>query len=108
MSATATMPFAPATTKASASVPGVFFAQAAKYEDRPYLRYWSGEELHVLSWKETAERAMRIACALIAEGLWEGDHVALMSPNRVEWIYCDFAIMAAGGVTVPIYPSLPS
>jgi long-chain acyl-CoA synthetase len=24
----------------------------------------------------------------------------------VEWLYCDFAILAAGGITVPIYPSL--
>ena len=29
--------------------------------------------------------------------------VLLMSENRLEWIYCDFAIQAAGAVTVPIY-----
>jgi long-chain acyl-CoA synthetase len=49
---------------------------------------------------------MRVASALIEAGLRPGDHVALMSPNRPEWLLCDFAIQAAGGVTVPVYPSL--
>src|SRR5450759_5232075 len=54
-----------------------------------------------------AERSRRVACGLIAAGLQRGGHVALMSENRAEWLYCDLAILAAGGVTVPIYPTLP-
>ena len=30
----------------------------------------------------------------------------LMSENRIEWLYCDFAIQAAGAITVPIYPNV--
>ncbi len=88
------------------TIPGVFFEQAAVHGDNPYLRFWAGGRRQTLSWAEAAERAVRVACALVEAGLRPGDHVALMSPNRPEWIYCDFAIMAAGGVTVPIYPSL--
>jgi long-chain acyl-CoA synthetase len=90
------------------TVPGVFFDQAARRGDLPYLRHWSGGEWRTLTWKETAERATRVAAALLNSGLRHGDHVALMAPNRADWIYCDFGIMAAGGVTVPIYPSLPA
>ncbi len=90
----------------SPSIPGVFFEQARLHDDGTYLRHFHDGRWESLSWAETAERATRVACALVAAGLRPGEHVALMSPNRVEWLYCDFAILAAGGVTVPIYPSL--
>ena len=88
------------------TIPAVFFAQAKLHDQAPYLRFFRDGAWQVLSWKETAERATRVACALIEAGVRPGEHVALMSPNRPEWIYCDFGIMAAGGVTVPLYPSL--
>src|SRR6185312_606506 len=88
------------------TIPGVFFHQAALHGDRAYVRWWVGESLRSLSWSETAERTIRVASALIEAGLRPGDHVALMSPNRPEWLYCDFAIQSAGGITVPVYPSL--
>jgi long-chain acyl-CoA synthetase len=90
------------------TIPGVFFDQAARRGDLPCLRYWSGGELRTLTWTQTAERATRVAAALVQSGLRPGDHVALMAANRADWIYCDYGIMAAGGVTVPIYPSLPA
>lgn len=34
-----------------------------------------------------------------------GQRVLLMAANSVEWAMLDFAILAAGGVTVPIYPT---
>jgi long-chain acyl-CoA synthetase len=94
---------APGTTE---TVPGVFFRQAAKYADREYLRYFRDGSWHTLTWTETAQRARRVACGLLGAGLKPGEHVALLSENRVEWLYCDLAILAAGGVTVPVYPSL--
>lgn len=39
-------------------------------------------------------------------GLGKGDRVALLSENRWEWPVTDFAVMAMGGVDVPLYPTL--
>ena len=98
---------APQPTQVSAeSIPGVFFAQAKLHDQAAYLHFFRDGAWQVLSWAETAERATRVACALVEAGLRPGEHVAMMSPNRPEWLYCDFGIMAAGGVPVPIYPSL--
>ncbi len=44
-----------------------------------------------------------VAKGLIAAGLEPGQRIALMSSTRYEWPLIDFAIWAAGGVTVPIY-----
>ena len=34
-----------------------------------------------------------------------GDRVALLATSRAEWVQCDLGIMAAAGITVPVYPS---
>jgi long-chain acyl-CoA synthetase len=44
-----------------------------------------------------------VARGLIAAGVAPGDRVALLSRTRYEWTLIDYAILAAGGVTVPIY-----
>jgi long-chain acyl-CoA synthetase len=44
-----------------------------------------------------------LAAGLVAAGVNPGDRVALMSKTRYEWTLTDFAIWAAGGVTVPVY-----
>ena len=44
-------------------------------------------------------------------GRWASDPetgVALLSENRPEWVVFDLATLAAGGVTVPVYPTLPA
>jgi long-chain acyl-CoA synthetase len=41
-------------------------------------------------------------------GVARGDRVALVSESRPEWLFADFAILAAGAVTTPIYPTLPA
>ena len=45
------------------------------------------------------------AKGLLHLGLQPGQRVLLMAANSVEWAMLDFAILAAGGVTVPIYPT---
>ncbi|MGO3153591.1 MAG: AMP-dependent synthetase/ligase [Galactobacter sp.] len=47
--------------------------------------------------------ARAVAKGLVARGVQPGDSVALMSRNRYEWSLLDFAILFAGGVTVPVY-----
>ena len=52
---------------------------------------------------EFAEKVTSVAKGLIALGIEQGDRVALMSATRYEWPLVDYAIWAAGAVTVPIY-----
>ncbi|MEO6503877.1 MAG: AMP-dependent synthetase/ligase [Jatrophihabitantaceae bacterium] len=52
---------------------------------------------------EFAEQVLGVARGLIATGVQPGDRVALMSKTRYEWTLFDFAVLAVGGVVVPIY-----
>jgi long-chain acyl-CoA synthetase len=52
---------------------------------------------------QAANQIRSAALGLIAEGVKPGDRVAVLSATRYEWTLLDFAILAAGAVTVPIY-----
>ena len=58
-----------------------------------------------VTWGEFAGRVRGIAAGFIAAGIQPGDRVGLMSRTRFEWTLLDYAILTAGGVTVPIYPT---
>ncbi len=53
--------------------------------------------------KEFATEVSALAAGLVAHGVGLGDRVGLMSKTRYEWTLCDYAIWAAGAVTVPVY-----
>ena len=54
------------------------------------------------------DRIRTLSLGLAAIGVKPGDRVALMSDSRPEWVIADLAILTAGAVTVPIYPTLPA
>ena len=58
-----------------------------------------------VTWGEFAGQVRDIAAGFIAVGIQPGDRVGLMSRTRFEWTLLDYAILTAGGVTVPIYPT---
>jgi long-chain acyl-CoA synthetase len=82
---------------------GVFFRQAARLAERPLVHYPAADAWKVASWTDMKRYTLAVASALIDLGVNAGDAVVLFSPNRLEWLYCDFAIQAAGAITVPIY-----
>jgi long-chain acyl-CoA synthetase len=53
--------------------------------------------------RDFAAQVMAVAKGLIAAGIEHGDRVGLVSKTRYEWQLLDFAIWAAGAITVPIY-----
>jgi long-chain acyl-CoA synthetase len=53
--------------------------------------------------KEFAGRVTSAAAGLIGSGIQPGDRIGLMAAASLDWALCDFAIWAAGAVTVPIY-----
>lgn len=69
------------------------------------LRSFDGKVLDDLSWRACWEATERLAAALIVAGVGVGDRVVLLSRTRLEWALFDIAIMMAGGVVVPVYPS---
>jgi long-chain acyl-CoA synthetase len=58
-----------------------------------------------VTWREFAAEVRELAAGFIAAGIRSGDRVALMSATRYEWTVVDYAILTAGAVTVPIYPT---
>jgi long-chain acyl-CoA synthetase len=52
---------------------------------------------------QAAAQIRSAALGLIAEGVRPGDRVSIFSATRYEWAILDFAILAVGAVTVPIY-----
>ena len=58
--------------------------------------------------QELFEEIRVISLGLSALGVQPGDRVALISDTRPEWVIADLAILSAGAVTVPLYPTLAS
>jgi long-chain acyl-CoA synthetase len=61
-----------------------------------------------ITYDELKEETDAFAFGLSALGLKKGDCVALISENRPEWVYADFAMQMLGIINVPLYPSLTS
>ena len=65
-----------------------------------------GGQVREYTWEQVADEAYRMASFLKEQGVQVGDRVALVSKNCAEWIIADLAIWIAGGVSVPLYPTL--
>lgn len=55
---------------------------------------------------EFTENVNNLSKALISEGIRKGDKIAIMSGNRPEWNFVDFASNQIGAAIVPLYPTL--
>jgi long-chain acyl-CoA synthetase len=58
-----------------------------------------------VTWAKLWEDAEKVGKALVAAGIEPGERVNVIAHTCYEWIYVDLGILAAGAVTVPIYPS---
>ena len=65
-----------------------------------------GGEVRNFTWAQLMDQSRRMAAWLQAKGLQRGDRIALISKNTAWWLMADFAISMAGGVSVPLYPTL--
>ena len=80
------------------------FVNAAEHPDGVvYRRRDAAGRWNDVSAATFATEVTRVAAGLIAAGVHAGDRVAVLSRTRYEWSLLDYAILAAGAVTVPIY-----
>ncbi len=85
------------------SLPAMFFEQAARLGDKPFLWAKRDGRYRSLSWAAAARDVRGLGRGLTTLGIGRGDRVALVAENRPEWVIADLAIMSAGAVTVPAY-----
>jgi long-chain acyl-CoA synthetase len=76
---------------------------ADKYADGTALTYKVGDEWVKVSYAELGTAIRETGLGLIDFGLQHGDKVAILSNSRSEWVYANFATMAAGCASVAIY-----
>jgi long-chain acyl-CoA synthetase len=79
----------------SLNLASIVFESAQKYPNEMALACG-------LSYQSLEAKIVTFGCTLQTKGLKPGDRVALMSENRPEFTVAYFAILAAGGIVVPI------
>jgi long-chain acyl-CoA synthetase len=80
------------------------FSRAAAEPDEVMLRRRAADgRWQDITAAQFCSEVSGLAKGLIAAGIQPGDRVALMSRTRYEWTLADYAIWAAGAVTVPVY-----
>ena len=85
------------------AIPDLLAANIAEHGDEVGYRVHRDGQWRDVTWKQFGEQVAGVAKGLIASGVAAGDRVALQARTRYEWTVCDFAIWAAGAVTVPVY-----
>ena len=83
-----------------------FYKWEKEFKDKPFLRQPFGDKWEEYTWGQVGQMARKLASGLKSLGLRERAHIGLISKNCREWIIADLAIMIAGYVSVPFFPSL--
>jgi len=83
----------------------LFFDRAARWSDRPALRYRQDGVWRSVTWAEYGTAVREVAAGLAALGLEPGDRAGILAGNQPRWHMADVGIMATGGVSVPAYPT---
>jgi long-chain acyl-CoA synthetase len=88
------------------TIPRQFLACVESYNRPDAYRYKQNGAWVDVPHGDVLERVHALALALRGLKLAKTDRVAILSENRLEWTVADLGIQFAGGVTVPIYPTL--
>ena len=89
-------------SKGTNLVQGTLNEQQSTLEPSARERTWQA-----LPYSETSAAVLRVAHFLKGSGVAPGSKVAILANTRSEWLISDMAIMALGGISVSIFPTLP-
>jgi long-chain acyl-CoA synthetase len=79
------------------------FHSAQAYADEIAMRVQRDGRWQSTTYRQMGDAIRAIARGLLALGVMPGDRVGIFAENRPEWALADFAILAVGGISVPIY-----
>lgn len=74
--------------------------------DQLFLKQPLEDQVIERTYKSAGEEIRKVAAGLKALNLAAGSKIAILSKNCAEWIMADLAIMMAGHISIPIYPTL--
>jgi carnitine-CoA ligase len=83
------------------TIPGLLAAAADRDPDGVWLR----TDEQQLSFAEAAGRVAAVAERLRASGVGDGDRVLVTARNTAPYLLCMLAVIAAGGIAVPVNPA---
>jgi long-chain acyl-CoA synthetase len=78
---------------------------ASETPDKIFLHQPKDRKVEEFSWTKVKQQVEGVAASLHHLGLKKGDKVAILAKNCAEWFIADLAIMRAGMISIPIYPS---
>jgi long-chain acyl-CoA synthetase len=82
------------------------FFQANKYPLPNCLAVKRKGKWETYSTQDVIDTANRLSLGFLKMGIQKGDKVGLVSNNRPEWNFVDFALQQIGAVGVPVYPNI--
>ncbi|MFI6531077.1 AMP-dependent synthetase/ligase [Nonomuraea sp. NPDC050547] len=88
---------------ASASLTDTVFRRGEQEPGAVVLRRKSGDDWPAVTAAAFRDQVVALAKGLVAAGIEPGDRIAIISRTRYEWTLVDYAIWAAGAVSVPVY-----
>lgn len=84
-----------------------FYQWEKELADKTFFRQaYNGQWLHT-TWGKAGDEIRRMANYLLSLNLPPQSKIAIISKNCAHWIMSDLAIMMAGHVSVPLYPTIP-
>ncbi|HRD42373.1 MAG TPA: AMP-binding protein, partial [Ferruginibacter sp.] len=75
----------------------------AKWPDQVVFQWKHDQKYTGITWKKFYNDILNISFNLKKFGFAPGDKMAIFSPNRVEMLELELAVMASGGIAVPIF-----
>jgi len=90
------------------TIPAQFLHSVETYNKKAAFRHKRDGHWIDVSHRDVLDRVHNAAIALKSLNLAKNDRVALLSENRLEWVIADQAILSAGCVNVPVFPTLPA
>ena len=87
------------------SLPKLFIEKYKKWGDtKVALRNKTFGVWKAYTWKDCYEKVRLFSLGLVSLGLKPGEKVSIIGDNAAEWYWGEYAIQAAGGVPVGLFP----
>lgn len=83
----------------------ILYHQAENYPQKVSLSTKVNGEWINYSTEEFIDIVETLALGLLAKGITKGDKIGIVSWNRPEWNFVDFATQMIGAISVPMYPN---